>query len=79
MISISNDIMCLSGHKNGDRTSVAVKTCKDCSPDVMEKFMSEAGIGRNVTSHAESHSSFKLNSLNNKSLGPIPLLPIILK
>ncbi|KAG7252501.1 hypothetical protein CRUP_002593 [Coryphaenoides rupestris] len=30
-------------HINGDRTSVAVKTCKDCSPDVMEKFMSEAG------------------------------------
>lgn len=23
---------------------MAVKTCKDCSPDVMEKFMSEAGI-----------------------------------
>lgn len=29
--------------KNGDRINVAVKTCKDCSPDVMEKFMSEAG------------------------------------
>uniref|UniRef100_A0A4W6BSK2 non-specific protein-tyrosine kinase n=1 Tax=Lates calcarifer TaxID=8187 RepID=A0A4W6BSK2_LATCA len=30
--------------KNGDRVNVAVKTCKDCSPDVMEKFMSEAVI-----------------------------------
>ncbi|KAM4522284.1 protein tyrosine kinase 2 beta, b isoform 1-T4 [Odontesthes bonariensis] len=29
---------------NGDRVNVAVKTCKDCSPDVMEKFMSEAVI-----------------------------------
>lgn len=29
--------------QNGDRISVAVKTCKDCSADVMEKFMSEAG------------------------------------
>ncbi|KAM9704204.1 protein tyrosine kinase 2 beta, b isoform 1-T2 [Menidia menidia] len=29
---------------NGDRVSVAVKTCKDCSFDVMEKFMSEAVI-----------------------------------
>ncbi|XP_028996980.1 protein tyrosine kinase 2 beta, b [Betta splendens] len=29
---------------NGERTNVAVKTCKDCSPDVMEKFMSEAVI-----------------------------------
>uniref|UniRef100_A0A3Q3N0R7 non-specific protein-tyrosine kinase n=1 Tax=Mastacembelus armatus TaxID=205130 RepID=A0A3Q3N0R7_9TELE len=27
---------------NGERINVAVKTCKDCSPDVMEKFMSEA-------------------------------------
>uniref|UniRef100_A0A7N6APD9 non-specific protein-tyrosine kinase n=1 Tax=Anabas testudineus TaxID=64144 RepID=A0A7N6APD9_ANATE len=26
------------------RINVAVKTCKDCSPDVMEKFMSEAVI-----------------------------------
>ncbi|CAL8316199.1 unnamed protein product [Merluccius merluccius] len=33
---------------NGDRTSVAVKTCKDCSPDVMEKFMSEAVIMKNL-------------------------------
>uniref|UniRef100_A0A7N6BU50 non-specific protein-tyrosine kinase n=1 Tax=Anabas testudineus TaxID=64144 RepID=A0A7N6BU50_ANATE len=30
--------------KNGERINVAVKTCKDCSPDVMEKFMSEAVI-----------------------------------
>lgn len=29
--------------QNGERINVAVKTCKDCSPDVMEKFMSEAG------------------------------------
>uniref|UniRef100_A0A3B4AYC8 non-specific protein-tyrosine kinase n=1 Tax=Periophthalmus magnuspinnatus TaxID=409849 RepID=A0A3B4AYC8_9GOBI len=28
--------------QNGNRINVAVKTCKDCSPDVMEKFMSEA-------------------------------------
>ncbi|KAL2082281.1 hypothetical protein ACEWY4_022099 [Coilia grayii] len=34
--------------KNGDRISVAVKTCKDCSPDVMEKFLSEAGIMKNL-------------------------------
>ncbi|XP_049613933.1 protein tyrosine kinase 2 beta, b isoform X1 [Syngnathus scovelli] len=27
---------------NGKQIKVAVKTCKDCSPDVMEKFMSEA-------------------------------------
>ncbi|KAM4633527.1 protein tyrosine kinase 2 beta, b isoform 2-T2 [Polymixia lowei] len=33
---------------NGDRTNVAVKTCKDCSPDVMEKFMSEAVIMKNL-------------------------------
>lgn len=31
-------------HANGNRINVAVKTCKDCSPDVMEKFMSEAVI-----------------------------------
>ncbi|MBN3282286.1 FAK2 kinase, partial [Polyodon spathula] len=30
--------------KKGERISVAVKTCKDCSPDVKEKFMSEAVI-----------------------------------
>lgn len=29
--------------QTGEKTNVAVKTCKDCSPDVMEKFMSEAG------------------------------------
>ncbi|XP_041726001.1 protein tyrosine kinase 2 beta, b [Coregonus clupeaformis] len=33
---------------NGKRLSVAVKTCKDCSPDVMEKFMSEAVIMKNL-------------------------------
>uniref|UniRef100_A0A673BTI8 non-specific protein-tyrosine kinase n=1 Tax=Sphaeramia orbicularis TaxID=375764 RepID=A0A673BTI8_9TELE len=35
-------------HANGDRVNVAVKTCKDCSPDVMEKFMSEAVIMKNL-------------------------------
>ncbi|MGH0176033.1 UNVERIFIED_CONTAM: hypothetical protein FKN15_072563 [Acipenser sinensis] len=30
--------------KKGESISVAVKTCKDCSPDVKEKFMSEAVI-----------------------------------
>ncbi|GAA6109347.1 protein-tyrosine kinase 2-beta isoform X1 [Tachysurus ichikawai] len=30
--------------KMGERVSVAVKTCKDCSADVKEKFMSEAVI-----------------------------------
>ncbi|CAL8312969.1 unnamed protein product [Lota lota] len=35
-------------HINGDKTSVAVKTCKDCTPDVMEKFMSEAVIMKNL-------------------------------
>ncbi|XP_040919810.1 protein tyrosine kinase 2 beta, b isoform X2 [Toxotes jaculatrix] len=29
---------------DGEKINVAVKTCKDCSPDVMEKFMSEAVI-----------------------------------
>ncbi|XP_011489678.1 protein-tyrosine kinase 2-beta isoform X1 [Oryzias latipes] len=33
---------------NGQRVNVAVKTCKDCSPDVMEKFMSEAVIMKNL-------------------------------
>ncbi|XP_024909496.1 protein tyrosine kinase 2 beta, b isoform X2 [Cynoglossus semilaevis] len=33
---------------NGERVNVAVKTCKDCSPDVMEKFMSEAVIMKNL-------------------------------
>uniref|UniRef100_A0A674B8Z6 non-specific protein-tyrosine kinase n=1 Tax=Salmo trutta TaxID=8032 RepID=A0A674B8Z6_SALTR len=35
-------------NQNGERISVAVKTCKDCSPDVMEKFMSEAVIMKNL-------------------------------
>uniref|UniRef100_A0A665UT00 non-specific protein-tyrosine kinase n=1 Tax=Echeneis naucrates TaxID=173247 RepID=A0A665UT00_ECHNA len=34
--------------KDGERINVAVKTCKDCSPDVMEKFMSEAVIMKNL-------------------------------
>ncbi|CAL9698465.1 unnamed protein product [Knipowitschia caucasica] len=29
---------------SGDRIRVAVKTCKDCSPDVKDKFLSEAGL-----------------------------------
>uniref|UniRef100_A0A8C6MMU7 non-specific protein-tyrosine kinase n=1 Tax=Nothobranchius furzeri TaxID=105023 RepID=A0A8C6MMU7_NOTFU len=33
---------------NGSTINVAVKTCKDCSPDVMEKFMSEAVIMKNL-------------------------------
>uniref|UniRef100_A0A8C7JX06 non-specific protein-tyrosine kinase n=1 Tax=Oncorhynchus kisutch TaxID=8019 RepID=A0A8C7JX06_ONCKI len=33
---------------NGERLSVAVKTCKDYSPDIMEKFMSEAVIMKNL-------------------------------
>uniref|UniRef100_A0AAR2JLS6 non-specific protein-tyrosine kinase n=1 Tax=Pygocentrus nattereri TaxID=42514 RepID=A0AAR2JLS6_PYGNA len=31
-----------------EKINVAVKTCKDCSPDVMEKFMSEAVIMKNL-------------------------------
>ncbi|XP_059375829.1 protein-tyrosine kinase 2-beta-like [Carassius carassius] len=31
-------------NKTGERVNVAVKTCKDCSADVKEKFMSEAMI-----------------------------------
>lgn len=33
---------------DGERVNVAVKTCKDCAPDVMEKFMSEAVIMKNL-------------------------------
>ncbi|KAM6915125.1 protein tyrosine kinase 2 beta, b [Xenentodon cancila] len=33
---------------NKERVNVAVKTCKDCSPDVMEKFMKEAVIMKNL-------------------------------
>ncbi|XP_034435804.1 protein tyrosine kinase 2 beta, b isoform X2 [Hippoglossus hippoglossus] len=33
---------------NVERINVAVKTCKDCSPDVMEKFMSEAVIMKSL-------------------------------
>ncbi|XP_068580605.1 protein tyrosine kinase 2 beta, b [Cebidichthys violaceus] len=33
---------------SGERINVAVKTCKDCSPDVMEKFTSEAVIMKNL-------------------------------
>ncbi|XP_074471031.1 protein tyrosine kinase 2 beta, b isoform X2 [Sebastes fasciatus] len=33
---------------NGERVNVAVKTCKDCTPDVMEKFTSEAVIMKNL-------------------------------
>uniref|UniRef100_A0AAY4AYM6 non-specific protein-tyrosine kinase n=1 Tax=Denticeps clupeoides TaxID=299321 RepID=A0AAY4AYM6_9TELE len=34
--------------KSGKKINVAVKTCKDCSQDVMEKFMSEAVIMKNL-------------------------------
>ncbi|XP_053470269.1 protein tyrosine kinase 2 beta, b isoform X1 [Ictalurus furcatus] len=30
--------------ENGEKIKVAVKTCKGCSPDIMDKFMSEAAI-----------------------------------
>ncbi|XP_062267279.1 protein tyrosine kinase 2 beta, b isoform X2 [Platichthys flesus] len=33
---------------NVERINVAVKTCKDCTPDVMEKFMSEAVIMKSL-------------------------------
>ncbi|KAK2856279.1 hypothetical protein Q5P01_005014 [Channa striata] len=33
---------------NGERINVAVKTCKDCSSEVMDKFMSEAVIMKNL-------------------------------
>lgn len=29
--------------QTGERISVAIKTCKDCSSDIKEKFLSEAG------------------------------------
>lgn len=29
--------------QTGEHVSVAVKTCKDCTAEVKEKFMSEAG------------------------------------
>uniref|UniRef100_A0A8D3CSA3 non-specific protein-tyrosine kinase n=1 Tax=Scophthalmus maximus TaxID=52904 RepID=A0A8D3CSA3_SCOMX len=32
----------------GERIRVAVKTCKDCSADVKEKFLSEAGLMKNL-------------------------------
>ncbi|XP_031436071.1 protein-tyrosine kinase 2-beta isoform X2 [Clupea harengus] len=34
--------------RTGENISVAVKTCKDCAPDVKEKFMSEAVIMKNL-------------------------------
>ncbi|XP_034169517.2 protein tyrosine kinase 2 beta, b isoform X2 [Pangasianodon hypophthalmus] len=30
--------------ENGEKIKVAVKTCKECAPDIMDKFMSEAAI-----------------------------------
>ncbi|XP_069567866.1 protein-tyrosine kinase 2-beta-like [Brachyistius frenatus] len=32
----------------GERIHVAIKTCKDCSGDVKEKFLSEAGLMKNL-------------------------------
>ncbi|XP_068165250.1 protein-tyrosine kinase 2-beta-like isoform X2 [Antennarius striatus] len=34
--------------QRGERMSVAIKTCKDCSADVKEKFLSEAGLMKNL-------------------------------
>uniref|UniRef100_A0A8C2KQH8 non-specific protein-tyrosine kinase n=1 Tax=Cyprinus carpio TaxID=7962 RepID=A0A8C2KQH8_CYPCA len=34
--------------KNGEKVSVAVKTCKECAPDVREKFLGEAVIMKNL-------------------------------
>uniref|UniRef100_A0A673MTF3 non-specific protein-tyrosine kinase n=1 Tax=Sinocyclocheilus rhinocerous TaxID=307959 RepID=A0A673MTF3_9TELE len=34
--------------KNGEKVSVAVKTCKECAPDVREKFVGEAVIMKNL-------------------------------
>ncbi|KAE8278305.1 Protein-tyrosine kinase 2-beta [Larimichthys crocea] len=36
------------GMMTGERISVAIKTCKDCSADVKEKFLSEAGLMKNL-------------------------------
>uniref|UniRef100_A0A672Q5G8 non-specific protein-tyrosine kinase n=1 Tax=Sinocyclocheilus grahami TaxID=75366 RepID=A0A672Q5G8_SINGR len=34
--------------RNGEKVSVAVKTCKECAPDVREKFVGEAVIMKNL-------------------------------
>ncbi|KAM9828972.1 protein-tyrosine kinase 2-beta-like isoform 2-T3 [Syngnathus typhle] len=34
--------------KTGETIQVAIKTCKDCSADVKEKFLSEAGLMKNL-------------------------------
>nr|XP_049610556.1 protein-tyrosine kinase 2-beta isoform X5 [Syngnathus scovelli] len=34
--------------KTGEMIQVAIKTCKDCSADVKEKFLSEAGLMKNL-------------------------------
>ncbi|XP_051951526.1 protein tyrosine kinase 2 beta, b [Xyrauchen texanus] len=34
--------------KNGEKINVAVKTCKECAPDVREKFVGEAVIMKNL-------------------------------
>ncbi|ROL50942.1 Protein-tyrosine kinase 2-beta [Anabarilius grahami] len=34
--------------ENGEKISVAVKTCKECAPDVREKFVGEAVIMKNL-------------------------------
>lgn len=52
--------MCL---KTGERISVAIKTCKDCSADVKEKFLSEAGeyvIISYQKTHCTSQSQIRL-------------------
>lgn len=34
--------LCVSCVQTGEKLSVAIKTCKNCSADVKEKFLSEA-------------------------------------
>ncbi|XP_020564929.1 protein-tyrosine kinase 2-beta isoform X1 [Oryzias latipes] len=34
--------------QSGEKTRVAVKTCKECSPEVKEKFLSEADLMKNL-------------------------------
>ncbi|TNM94358.1 hypothetical protein fugu_002534 [Takifugu bimaculatus] len=34
--------------QTGEKLSVAIKTCKNCSADVKEKFLSEAGVMKNL-------------------------------
>ncbi|KAI3364333.1 hypothetical protein L3Q82_011136 [Scortum barcoo] len=58
---------------NGEKVNVAVKTCKDCSPDVMEKFMSEAGNQRNVWENK------KITVMAITMIITLSTLPVIMK